>query len=144
MARRSCGRFGRRWRAVRHGVSPANRSRRVRHGRACRTRPTRSLCVSSAKRVAVSARCRLTYYDWRSTRRRFVEEMSDFHQSGVITTLHRLGGSQRLEARLAEYTQRRPVALVLPCLYSELAGPALRNIVEQLRRVNYLREIVVG
>ena len=70
--------------------------------------------------------------------------MSDFHQSGVITTLHRLGTSQRLEAKLAEYTERRPVALVLPCLYSELEGPALKRIVDHLRHVNYLREVVVG
>ena len=73
--------------------------------------------------------------------------MSDFHQSGVITTLHRLGRCQKqeaMEAKLIEYADRRPVALVLPCLYSELDGPALKHIVEHLRHVGYLREIVVG
>ena len=53
--------------------------------------------------------------------------MSDFYQSGVITTFHRLGkyNLEAIEATLAEYTERRPIALVLPCLYSELDGPAI-------------------
>ena len=72
--------------------------------------------------------------------------MSDFHQSGVITTFHRLGkyNLEAIEATLAEYTERRPVALVLPCLYSELEGPALRNILQHLREVRYVRQVVVG
>jgi glucosyl-3-phosphoglycerate synthase len=61
--------------------------------------------------------------------------MSDFHQSGVITTFHRLGkyDLEAIETTLIEYTKLRPVSLVLPCLYSELHGPALRNIVQHLR-----------
>ncbi|HUK83706.1 MAG TPA: glycosyl transferase [Verrucomicrobiae bacterium] len=72
--------------------------------------------------------------------------MSDFHQSGVITTLHRLGqyDLDAIEATLAEYTEHRSVALVLPCLYSELDGPALRNIVGHLKHVGYIRQVVVG
>src|SRR6266850_3068961 len=60
--------------------------------------------------------------------------MSDFHQSGVITTFHRLGkyDLEAIEATLAEYAERRPIALVLPCLYSELEGPALKNILGHL------------
>lgn len=72
--------------------------------------------------------------------------MSDFHQSGVITTFHRLGRFDltSTERTLVEYTKHRPIALVLPCLYSELDGPALKNIVQHLRAVPYLRQIVVG
>ncbi len=74
------------------------------------------------------------------------EAMSDFHQSGVITTFHRLGkyNLEAIEATLAEYTERRPIALVLPCLYSELEGPALENILQHLRGVRYIRQVVVG
>lgn len=36
------------------------------------------------------------------------------------------------------------MALVLPCLYSELATPALAGIVRQLQQVPYLAQIVVG
>jgi glucosyl-3-phosphoglycerate synthase len=72
--------------------------------------------------------------------------MADFHQSGVITTLHRLGTPDlaRLEAELEDYSRARPVALVLPCLYSEIQGPALKGIVEELHQVGYLRELVVS
>jgi glucosyl-3-phosphoglycerate synthase len=73
--------------------------------------------------------------------------MSDFHQSGVIATLHRLGSKYDLDAieeTLAEYTAHRSVALVLPCLYSELEGPALKNIVSHLQKVRYIRQVVVG
>ena len=42
--------------------------------------------------------------------------MPDFHQSGAITTLHRLGGPgvERLERELLQYHRARPIALVLP------------------------------
>lgn len=72
--------------------------------------------------------------------------MADFHQSGVITTLHRLGSPDvpRLERELLSYTRTRPVALVLPCLASELHGPGLKGIVDTLRGVRYLRQIVVS
>lgn len=72
--------------------------------------------------------------------------MADFHQSGVITTLHRLGRPDvpRLEAELLNYSRARPIALVLPCLHSELRGPGLKGIVDTLRSVKYLRQIVVS
>jgi glucosyl-3-phosphoglycerate synthase len=72
--------------------------------------------------------------------------MADFHQSGVITTLHRLGTPDvaRLERELLNHGRVRPIALVLPCLFSELRGPALKGIVDVLRGVHYLREIVVS
>ncbi|HUJ09650.1 MAG TPA: glycosyl transferase [Verrucomicrobiae bacterium] len=72
--------------------------------------------------------------------------MSDFHQSGVITTFHRLGkyDLEAIQITLTEYTEHRPIALVLPCLYSELAGTALRNILNHLRQVSYIRKVVVG
>jgi glucosyl-3-phosphoglycerate synthase len=72
--------------------------------------------------------------------------MSDFHQTGVITTLHRLGKYEldAIEATLSDFTAHRSVALVLPCLYSELEGDALHGIVEQLKHVRYIRQVVVG
>jgi glucosyl-3-phosphoglycerate synthase len=72
--------------------------------------------------------------------------MADFHQSGSITTLHRLGRPdvERLEEELLQHSRVRPVALVLPCLFSELRGPALKGIVDALRGVRYLSEIVVS
>jgi len=72
--------------------------------------------------------------------------MADFHQGGVITTLHRLGPTDlgRLERQLEDYGDARPIALVLPCLFSELQGPGLKGIVDSLRGVRYLRQVVVS
>ena len=72
--------------------------------------------------------------------------MADFQQSGGITTLHRLGvpGVERLERELLSYSRSRPIALVLPCLVSELRGDGLKGIVDVLRGVAYLRQIVVS
>lgn len=72
--------------------------------------------------------------------------MADFHQTGVITTLHRLGPTNvdRLEKELLSYSSRRPVALVLPCLYSELAGPAVHRIIDTLCEVPYLSQVVIS
>ena len=72
--------------------------------------------------------------------------MADFHQSGVITTLHRLNGAgvERLERELLAYSHQRPIALVLPCLFSELRGDGLKGIVDVLRGVPYLKQLVVS
>lgn len=72
--------------------------------------------------------------------------MSDFFQNGIVTTLHSLRSTSThaLESKLHEFSQRRRMALVLPCLYSELQRPALRNIVEELKEATYLSHIVIG
>ncbi|CAG1066466.1 glucosyl-3-phosphoglycerate synthase [uncultured bacterium] len=72
--------------------------------------------------------------------------MSDFYQTDVITTLHRLGGDglDRIEHELAGFSKSRPATLVLPALYSEFEADALRGIVEELKRVRYIKEIVLS
>lgn len=71
--------------------------------------------------------------------------MSDFYQTGIITTLHQLGkpSLERLESELHGFSKTRPVALVLPALYSEFEGPAMPGIVRELSKVKYLKEIVL-
>jgi glucosyl-3-phosphoglycerate synthase len=71
--------------------------------------------------------------------------MSDFFQNGVITTLHRLNRNNRVELKqeMIDYCRRRPIALVLPALYSELESPALPKIVEALKEVPYLTQVVI-
>ncbi|SEF60750.1 glycosyltransferase family protein [Marinobacterium lutimaris] len=72
--------------------------------------------------------------------------MGDFYQNGVITTLHNLCDRpvEELEKELTHYGRRRPMSLVLPSLYSELEGPALPRILDDLCEVPYLNEIVIG
>ena len=72
--------------------------------------------------------------------------MADFYQNGIITTLHNLHQRplEDLEDELRRFRDRRPMSLVLPSLYSELEGDALPNIVDELSKVDYLTEIVIG
>lgn len=72
--------------------------------------------------------------------------MSDFHQNGIITDFHNLTRRpvEALEDDLVRFAAQRPMSLILPSLYSELEGPALANIVDELARVPYLAEIVIG
>ena len=72
--------------------------------------------------------------------------MADFYQTSSIATLHRLGqpNLDHIEKALTEHAAGNPIALVLPCLYSELEGPALGGIVQHLKQVTYLNEIIVA
>jgi len=71
--------------------------------------------------------------------------MSDFYQTGIITTLHQLGkpSLERLEGDLLNFSKVRPIALVLPALYSEFEGPAMPGIIQELTKVKYLNEIIL-
>lgn len=72
--------------------------------------------------------------------------MGDFYQNGRITTLHnfRTRSLEDLEASLLSFSKRRPMALILPSLFSELKGPALDQILDEIGKVPYLNEIVIG
>jgi glucosyl-3-phosphoglycerate synthase len=72
--------------------------------------------------------------------------VADFHQTGAITTLHRLGAPDlaRLEDEIRVHANARPIALVLPCLFDELRDTALKGIIETLRSVPYLHQVVVS
>lgn len=72
--------------------------------------------------------------------------MGDFYQNGIITTLHNLSDRpvEALESELIEFSKQRPMGLILPCLYSELETEAMPNILEHLKQVPYLSQIVIG
>jgi len=71
--------------------------------------------------------------------------MADFFQNGEIATFHRLRQRdvEELETELQEASRHRPISLVLPYIPVELQGPGLPKIVEDLRKVKYLKNIVV-
>jgi glucosyl-3-phosphoglycerate synthase len=71
--------------------------------------------------------------------------MADFHQTGVVTTFHRLGTTnlERMEKELMEFSRHRPIALVLPITPAELAAPAIQAIMKNLKEIRYLNEIVI-
>jgi glucosyl-3-phosphoglycerate synthase len=78
--------------------------------------------------------------------------MADFHQEGVITTLHALYEAfdreaylKNLESKLEEYSRHLSICLLLPCLYSELKNPPVLNrIVDEIQKVRYLRRVVIA
>lgn len=71
--------------------------------------------------------------------------MSDFHQSGPVTTLHDLGdrSRERLEALLREATREHRIGLVLPVTGADMRAPAFARIVEELGEVDYVDQICV-
>lgn len=72
--------------------------------------------------------------------------MSDFYQTGAVTTLHRLkpNNIERLESDLERFSRSRPIGLVLPALYTEFETPSMQRIASELRQVRYLQRIVVS
>lgn len=72
--------------------------------------------------------------------------MGDFFQNGLIATFHRLRerSAEELETEVLSFSRQRPIVLVLPCLYAELGRPALSRIIDELKGVSYLAEIVVS
>lgn len=72
--------------------------------------------------------------------------MSDFFQNGRVTTLHDMSNrsDEALEQELNVFSGKAPLGLILPSLYSELERPALTNIVDELEKVKFLNQIVIG
>lgn len=72
--------------------------------------------------------------------------MGDFYQNGLVTTLHNFHKIklEQLEQKLRKFAKTRPMGLIIPALYSELESPALANIVDILKDVDYVGEIVIG
>ncbi|WP_028321108.1 hypothetical protein [Desulfatiglans anilini] len=78
--------------------------------------------------------------------------MADFHQEGMITTLHGLYEAfdreaylSRMEEKLEEFARHVRISLLLPSLYSEIQNPpVLDNIINEISQVRYLHHIVVA
>nr|MBA2814641.1 Glucosyl-3-phosphoglycerate synthase [Candidatus Pantoea persica] len=64
----------------------------------------------------------------------------------MITNFHNLTDRsvESLEKEMVRFARKRKMGLILPSLFSELEGPALGNIVDELAKVPYLDEIVIG
>jgi len=78
--------------------------------------------------------------------------MADFHQEGIITTLHSLYEAfdreeylTRLEEKLEEYSRHLGISLLLPSLFSEIKNPeVLDPIIENIQKVRYLHRVTVA
>ena len=72
--------------------------------------------------------------------------MGDFSQNGIVSTLHDFGtkSTTEIEKDLLSFSKERKMELILPCLYSELEGGALPNIVDQISKTKYLNHVIIG
>ena len=72
--------------------------------------------------------------------------MPDFYQHARLTTLHHLADSDLIarEAELAEWSQTRPIALLLPALFSEFKHTALPRMLREIAGVPYVSEVVIS
>lgn len=72
--------------------------------------------------------------------------MGDFAQNGIVTTLHDFGtrDTATLESELKVFSGYRPMELILPSLFSELEGPALAHIVDEISQIDYVGHVVIG
>ncbi len=71
--------------------------------------------------------------------------MGDFFQNGEVTVLHRFNTTtlEKIEADIEQYARLRPVALILPTTPIEMRGTALPKIVDQLKNIKYINQIIV-
>ena len=72
--------------------------------------------------------------------------MGDFSQNGIVSTLNDFGtkSTDEIEKDLLNFSKERKMELILPCLYSELEGAALPNIVDQISKTKYLNHVIIG
>jgi len=72
--------------------------------------------------------------------------MSEFSQNGIISSLHDFGtkSTKDIEKDLLKFSKERKLELILPCLYSELEGDALPNIVKEISKTKYLNHVIIG
>ncbi len=72
--------------------------------------------------------------------------MADFHQNGSVATLHNLTqvSLDVLEYQLRAFSSTRKISLILPSLFSELEGPALAGILDELSGADYINHVIIG
>ena len=78
--------------------------------------------------------------------------MVDFHQEGIITTLHALHEAfdreaylAGLESKLEEHARHHRICLLLPSLFSEIQNPeVLDPILYGIEKVKYLKRVVIA
>jgi glucosyl-3-phosphoglycerate synthase len=73
-------------------------------------------------------------------------EMADFTQNGVITTLQKLRDRpiKELDRELKTISKKRKMVLLLPALVTEFNSAAIHTIIKELMDVNYLHKVVLS
>jgi len=71
--------------------------------------------------------------------------VADFHQN-VVPTFARLESEdiEGMERRIMKASVRTPIGVIIPALYTDLASPAMQQIVTQLANMPFLRRIYIS
>ncbi len=67
----------------------------------------------------------------------------DFQQ-GLITTIHEYGLAKDPLSQLNQDLQKRPTAILIPCLFDEFSRPALQLIKATLKKLKNLNQLVIA
>ena len=77
--------------------------------------------------------------------------MGSFYQNGIVANLHDFSYGKsgndnyhKLEKELIEFSNTNPMELILPCLFSEIKGKALPNIIDEINKTRFLNHLVIG
>ena len=72
--------------------------------------------------------------------------MADFYQNCMITTLQKLKDRpiENLEDELRPIGKKRKIVLLLPALYSEFETDSMPQIIDELKKVDYLYKVVLS
>ncbi|RJP90147.1 MAG: glycosyl transferase [Desulfobacteraceae bacterium] len=72
--------------------------------------------------------------------------MADFCQNGMVATLQKIGRRplHDLEKELKKISRKRKIVLLLPALIDEFDSPAMPRIIDELKSVDYLHQIVLS
>ncbi len=71
--------------------------------------------------------------------------MPDFHQNGIVTTMHDLGTTDqdRIEQLLVDVTRNYKIGLVLPVTAADMRAAPFRDIIQKLQGADYIDTIAV-
>ena len=71
--------------------------------------------------------------------------MADFHMNRVPTFPRLEGASlERMEQRIAVASRRLPVGVVIPSLFTDLASPAMAQIIRELASTTFVRRVYIS
>jgi glucosyl-3-phosphoglycerate synthase len=71
--------------------------------------------------------------------------MADFHINKVPTfPILQHEGCEGMESKVLRASERIPVGVLIPALYTDIAGDAMKNIISVLVNTNYIRKIYIS
>ncbi|MBD0269662.1 glucosyl-3-phosphoglycerate synthase [Pseudanabaena sp. FACHB-2040] len=71
--------------------------------------------------------------------------MPDFHLNYVPTfTLLSNEAHETMEQRLSRASQRIPIGVIVPALFSDLASPAMANIIQELKDMEFIQRVYIS